>query len=103
MNDRQENYLSMCVATKTTLDKHNAVWMGTPAMVTQTSDFYLKLSTFQSLKTAQEVDITGYAVDKGAKKGDMITQTMGLIGGLKAYAMAESNNVLSGRSKLFRE
>ena len=94
MNDTQENYLSMCVATKVTLDNNNPIWAGTPAMVTQTSDYYLKLSTLQSLKTAQEIDITGYAVDKGAKKQDMITQTMGLIGGLKAYAMAESNHVL---------
>ncbi len=94
MNDRQENYLSMCVATKTTLDLHNPTWAGTPAFVTQDTDYNLKLSTLQSLKTLQETDITGYAVEKGAKKEDMISKTMGIIGGLKAYALAESNNVL---------
>ena len=36
MNDNQENYLSMYVATKTTLDNNNAIWAGTPAMVTKT-------------------------------------------------------------------
>ena len=94
MNDRQENYLSMCVATKTTLDNHNATWAATPAFVTQNTDFNLKLSTLQSLKTGQETDITGYAVDKAGKKQDMIDKTMGIIGGLKAYALAENNNVL---------
>ena len=94
MDDRQENYLSMCVSCKTTTDNKQLIWMGTPAFVTQYSIYNTDLSTLQSLKTAQEQNLKGFILDKAEKKGDMITRTMGLVSGLKAYAMTENNNVL---------
>lgn len=94
MNDRQENFLSMNVAVKTTCDGNASVWNGTPYFVTHYSNLNTKISELQALKTAQELDIKGFTLDKGGKKNDMISQTMTLINALVAFARAENNMIL---------
>ena len=94
MTDKEENYLSMCVAVKTKCDSDPSALNGTPAFVTQYSIFNTDLSTFQALRTAQEQDIKGFTTDKHVKRGDMEEKTMDLVNGLKGFALATSNNIL---------
>ncbi len=94
MNDRQENFLSMCVATKNTIDANAGVWGGTPGFVTQNSAYNTQLATLQALKTAQAQSILGYATYKGVKENDMIAQTMILVSGLRAHALASGDVIL---------
>lgn len=95
MNQYQENRLSMFYAVKSTLEDHNAVWSGIPAIVTAKADFDLQVKGLEDALEIQVRDIRGHAVDKSNAEEAMIAETLDVAGKVMAYAVANSNEALA--------
>jgi hypothetical protein len=95
MNQYQENRMSMFYAVQRTLAEHNAVWSGTPAIVTAAADLDGKVARLQSALEVQLRDITGHAVDKANAEEAMIAETLDVAGKVRAYAVANANEALA--------
>jgi len=70
------------------------VWNAVLAFANNVTLLKNKIDEIELIKEAQETDITGWAMDKKAKKLDIVKKAMVMAGGPKAYGLASSNNVL---------
>jgi hypothetical protein len=107
MKDVQENKLSMALVVKTVMDDNNALWNGIPAMVTAKGNLDAKIADVQFIRAIQEAGISGITIDKRDLKLEAVNKALPVIGGLKAFAIANSNNELLerinySRTELFR-
>jgi len=94
MKKHLEDKLSMALATEQVMNDNNSLWSGIPAMVTAMTTLGTKIASIHGVRNVQEQDIRGVALDKEAKKKDAIEKALIVIGGLKAFAIASSDNTL---------
>jgi len=94
MKDKQEDKLSMALATQKVMNDNSSLWSGIPAMVTAVSGFGNNIAAIQSVRLIQEQDKRGIPIDKEEKKQDAIEAALVVIGGLKAFARANKDNTL---------
>jgi hypothetical protein len=94
MTDKQENYLSMCKAVQQTCNTYPNSWSGLPAFVTQFGEFNTLVSEIESAKTIQETNITGFTLDKKAKREELTELAVRLAKGVAAYALVINDNGL---------
>lgn len=87
--------MSMFYAVQRTLAEHNAVWSGTPAIVTAAGDLDGKIARLENALEVQVRDITGHAVDKAKAEESMIAETLDVAGKVRAYAVANANEALA--------
>lgn len=95
MNQYQENRLSMFYAVAQTLLENNAVWSGTPAIVTAAGDLNGNIARLENELEIQVRDIKGHAVDKSNAEEAMIAETLDVAGKVMAFAVANSNEALA--------
>ena len=110
MNKRQENRLSMFYAVKSTLEENNAVWSGTPAIVTAKGDYDVKVKDLEDALEVQLRDIRGHAMDKRNAEEAMIAETLDVAGKVMAYAttigdesLAEAMNIVPSELRRYRD
>lgn len=94
MKKHLEDKLSMALAAQQAMNDNATLWNGIPAMVTAMTTLGTKIASIKGIRSVQEADTRGVAVDKGSKKTDAINAGLPIIGGLVAFATATSNNTL---------
>lgn len=94
MNDKQENKLSMFIATEDELTNNNSLWAGVPKMVAAVTNFSGKIVSIQSLREVQEENLKGITQDKEARRETMVDLALKVSGGVMAYADDNNNNAL---------
>jgi len=92
MKDKQEDKLSMALATQKVMNDNSSLWSGISAMVTAVSGLGTTIAEIQSVRLIQEQDRRGIPIDKEEKKQDAIEKALVVIGGLKAFARANKDN-----------
>lgn len=95
MNKRQENRLSMFYVVKRTLEENNAIWSGTPAIVTAKAEYDGNVKALEEALEVQLRDIRGHAVDKRNAEEAMIAETLDVSGKVMAYATANGDEALA--------
>lgn len=94
MTDRQENKFSMYLATQSVLDSNNAVWVGTPAIVTAAGEFKSAITLIGKARQTQETETKGVTEDKAQAREAAITKAVSVAAATFAYASVTNNNTL---------
>ena len=94
MKKHLEDKLSMALAAQQAMNDNTSLWNGIPAMVTAMNTLGTKIASIKGIRTVQEQDTKGVAIDKESKKEDAINAALPIVGGLKAFANATNNNTL---------
>lgn len=94
MRQYLENIYSMLITVYTVCTNFSGVWGAVAAFASNVTKLKNKIDEIELIKEAQETDITGWAMDKKAKKLDIVKKAMVMAGGTKAYGLANANNVL---------
>lgn len=102
MDKKQENQLSMFYAVQKTLKENNAVWSGTPAMVTAAAEYDSNIKAIEGCVERQVIDIRGFAKAKAEAEGAMIDLTLSVAGGVRAYAQVVGDTVLMDKMNVTR-
>lgn len=97
MNKEQENRLSMYYAVAKYLDEHSTELGTVPALVAAAVEFQANIKALESATEKQVIDITGFAKDKAEAEDKMITLTLAVAGGTRAYATVQGDSVLAGK------
>ena len=101
MNQFQENRLSMFYAVQGTLLENNAIWSGTPAIVTASGDLDGNIKSLEDALEVQVRDIRGHSKDKSNAEETMIAQTLDVAGKVMAFATATNNEALAEAMNIF--
>ena len=102
MDKKQENQLSMFYAVQKTLALNNALWSGTPALVSATTELDQNIVAIESCVERQVIDIRGFAKAKAQAETAMINLTLAVAGGVRAYATVSEDDVLAGKMSVTR-
>ena len=94
MTDRQENKLSMYLATNAVLGANNTTWAGVPAFVISQGLFNDKISAISKARQIQETETTGVTEDKAQAREAAVVKATVVAAGVFAYASFEDNNTL---------
>ena len=86
MTTRQENKLSMYLATKKCLNDNNAVWAAFAGIASVVTLFFSKITLIQNTENRQQKSSKGASTSKKEKKAALIEMLMVVIGGIKSYA-----------------
>ena len=91
MDKDQENSLSMFKVVQGTVNNNLSVVSGITGFMTQDGLFNTKVSVIESTRNIQIGDISGFTVEKGMRKAEMITDTLKVSKGVVAFALATNN------------
>jgi hypothetical protein len=94
MTGPQENRQSMHKTVITVTDKFTIIWSLITAFVKHYTTFKTITASIEATKMVQMTDSTGVATDKTNKQIFMADKAEIIIGGLKAFAISQSNNEL---------
>ena len=94
MNLRQINKVTMTKAVQLILTSLGNEPQ-TPAFVRTVSDFNNSISSIEGLMQAQAKKVTGTTMDKDAAEDAAIDAALSIIGPIRSYALATSNNSLN--------
>jgi hypothetical protein len=86
MTTRQENKLSMYLATKKCLSDNNALWVVFPGIASVVTLFFSKITLIQNTENRQQKSSKGASTSKKEKKIALIDMLLVVIGGIKSYA-----------------
>ena len=85
MEDNLENRLSMYQKVQGALSIHSAATASIPAIATLSTQLDSKVNSILAMASKADTDITGYTVDKQAKRTDLKTKILKLAGGVVAF------------------
>ena len=94
MTDIQENKLSAYEATVGILDANTTIWTPIAAFLALVNQLKAFITDIRSLRLAQEKDLKGVAVNKGAIRTDLVNAMFKVINGLVAHAIVIGDNEL---------
>ncbi len=94
MKSRQEDKLSMALATQQVLKDNTSLWSNIPAMVVEFNNLGTKIAEIEEVRGVQEKNITGVSADKEKTKQQAIETALIVIGALKAFAIMNEDNTL---------
>ena len=94
MTQRQENTLTMWVATGKILDNNQTIWNTTPGFASNVTKFIAKLQLIQPELAIQQGKTKGVTLDKKALRTIATTQAVQISSNLQALAKDKSNNTL---------
>lgn len=110
MNAQQEARMGMFYGTNNVLTDNNALWVGTPAMVSLVTEFRANIEAIENALEVQVKDITGHAKAKNVAVEAMIAKTLRVSGVAMAYAeatgnpgLAEEMNVVASELRGYRD
>ncbi|MBK9274709.1 MAG: hypothetical protein IPM49_09240 [Flavobacteriales bacterium] len=102
MDKKQENQLTMFYAVQKTLERHGAVWSGTPAMVAASTEYDANIASLEACVEKQVIDIRGFARAKAEAEAEMVAMTLQVAGGVRAYATVVGDSVLADKMNVTR-
>lgn len=94
MDNKQENFMSMCAVVKDLTTTEATVVATVPALANALIDFTFNITVVKGYQTIQDTQLKGWATQKGSRKEDMITKTLKIINALTAYALVSNDEVL---------
>jgi hypothetical protein len=84
----------MYLGTQGVCDNHNAVWSGTPAVVSAKTMFDDTIDLISKVRQTQEKETKGVTEDKGQAKEAAIVKAVSVSAATFAYASVTNNNTL---------
>ncbi len=97
MNDRQENFFSMVLATRLVLEANKSDWQPIAGFVSAVDDLDEKIEDTEASRLAQEEDRTGIATNKNEVEANLIKTTLNISGAIQAYAADQGDVELKER------
>lgn len=94
MTDREENKLSMYLATEKLMFDNNIIWSAIVAIVSAMGDLKNGIKFIQKQRQIEELATTGTTKDKAAAKKAAIEKALPIAGALTAYAAVTNDNTL---------
>lgn len=91
MNNTLENKLSMYQKVQGYMTLHSTETAGISAVATLKTQFDTKVAAILALASAASADITGFTVDKQAKRADLKSKVLKLSTGIVAYGAMTDN------------
>ena len=96
MDQKIENFMSMCGATDDLLTAEIAIVGGVIALKNGHLTLKNEISVVKAFQMIQETNLSGWAARKGSVKADMIIKSMKIVDGVSAFALTTGDEVLAG-------
>lgn len=94
MKKHLEDKLNMALATQQAMNDNASLWSSITAIGTAMTTLGTKIASIKGVRSIQEADTKGVAIDKGSKKEDAINLALPIIGSLVGFAKATNNSTL---------